>query len=92
MLRANYCCNMIKEAPLGNAAEFGVANGHTLKLAATFLLTHSPHSKYYGFDWWQGLPAVTNEDGDLKVGEIKSKKSLVEDIIKTKNLTNVVLD
>ena len=89
MNRAKLCVEHIENCPKGHAAEFGVCYGDTLAIVAKKLKQISPEFNYYGFDCWEGLPFVSDNDGDLKIGECKSKKETVLD--KINNLDNVIL-
>jgi hypothetical protein len=46
----------------GDVAEFGIADGFTLKAMAVHLERIGSLKMVWGFDWFQGLPAATEED------------------------------
>jgi len=47
----------------GDVAEFGIAGGHTLRALATHLDNIESKKLAWGFDCFEGLPALTAEDG-----------------------------
>ena len=92
LIRAHNCVEHLNLSPKGHIAEFGICQGETLNILASEHKKQNAGFKYYGFDCWEGIPFVTKGiDGDLKVGELKGSKEKVLDIIKQKNLDNVIL-